>query len=194
MKQQIDGVAERKLTVLWRAWILREGREDERWDSLSYCGLQPGQHCPGAPPVKRVASHTLSSAAAHSITAGYLGQRCERHLTHCLCKEHARQINAGPTHIRARKHPSSPLDINPPFMLRLMPAPPGLTGRHARLRIWQQIRGTDGLSVQHHLPCFFQPRRCQDQARTHLAQYIQWERRFPSSHYVTANGWALREF
>lgn len=82
-------------------------------------------------------------------------------------------------------HPCVPLDINPPFMLRLTPAPPGLTGRHARLQIWQQIQGTDGLSVQHHLPCFFQPRRCQDQARTHLAECIQWKKLFPSSHHLT---------
>lgn len=81
------------------------------------------------------------------------------------------------------------MDTNPPFMVRLMPAPPGLTGKHARLRIWQPILDTDGLSVQHHLLCFFQPGRCQDQAQAHLASYIQWEKVFFSSHCLTGQ-WA----
>lgn len=83
-----------------------------------------------------------------------------RHLTHCLCILPAHWINAG-WHIYEWKYmwltqtPIIPLDINSPFMLWFMPAPPGLTGRHTRLRIWQQIHGTDGQSVQHHLSSFF---------------------------------------
>lgn len=52
--------------------------EAERFESLSCCGLEPGQHHPGANPLKRVASHTLSSAAAaYSIMPAYLGHCCE---------------------------------------------------------------------------------------------------------------------
>lgn len=80
--------------------------------------------------------HTTSAAAAHSIMAVYLGPCCERVTLFTSVKTHV----MGPT-------PIIPSDINPSFMLWLKPAPPGLTGRHAQLRLWQWISGTDGLSV-----------------------------------------------
>lgn len=44
---------------------------------------------------------------------------------------------------------------------------------------------------QHHLPCFFQPRRWQEKVQTHLALYIQWEMHFPLHNIPQSNRWAL---
>lgn len=87
------------------------------------------------------------------------------HLARCLGKQPALSINEG-RHIYVQKHTQTAiirLDISPSFMLWLMPAPPGLTGRNAQLQVWRGIFGTDGTSFQHHLLCFFQTTCSQDQ-------------------------------
>lgn len=123
---------------------------------------------------KHAASHTIIGSSR--LRYGYLGQCYERgHLTQ------AGQNNAGRhtkkwNNMCCTNTPIIPSDINPPFMLHLMPAPPGLTRGHAPLQIWQPTHGTDGRSIRHRLLSFFQPGRCQNQNRvqTHLAECIQW--------------------
>lgn len=127
-----------------------------------------------------VASHAVSSCRS-----AYLGQCYEQtHLTRCLQTVELAKQTMADTHMRGKKIPPTipGTSIYPSCSL---PAPPGLAGRHARLRIWWQIRGTDGLSVEHHLSCFFQPGCCQDQVQSHVAQHIQWEDEFYSKHYLS---------
>lgn len=100
----------------------------------------------------------------------------------------------GLTHIWAEfQTPIAPLDPTPSFTLWLMPAPPALSRRRSPLQIWQQIFGTDGLSIQHHLLRFFQLRRCQQRTQTHLA-VLSNRGRFFSPHTIwLANWWSRWE-